>query len=303
MLKLLVAGNTGLTNQELDKIRSMGFIIDVMERETSALTATDYDVVICNFLFVNHDIRLFTDLKAVQLLSAGIDRMPMDYAEKQGIEVRNARGIYSIPIAEFVVMATLEVYKQSFFFYDNQKNHQWEKRRDLDELSDKTVCVFGTGSVGTEVAKRFSAFTDNVIGVDLEPTNKKYFRRIFGLCEIKEALGKSDVIVLTLPLTEETHHMFGLELFEMMKDDAVFINVSRGGLIDDASLKNRVESGMFRSVILDVFEKEPLDEHYWGWDAERVRIIPHNSFVSLRNHGRMKEQIFQNLKEWAFRLG
>lgn len=302
MLKLLAAGNTGFTEQDIERIKSLDYSVDVMEQEKQVPIATDYDVVICNFFFLNHDIRYFSNLKAVQLLSAGFDRMPVDYAKKQGIEVRNARGIYSIPIAELVVMTTLEAYKHSFFFYEKQKAHKWEKKRDLDELSDKTVCVFGTGSVGTEVAKRFSAFTDSVIGVDLKPAGKQFFKIVYGLNQKEEALKQSDVIILTLPLTDETYHMFGSELFEVMKDDAVFVNVARGALIDDEALKRSLESGMFRSVILDVFENEPLDENYWGWDAERVRIIPHNSFVSRRNDERMKEQIMKNLKEWSFRF-
>ena len=302
MLKLLISGNTTFTEQEIKKINAMDYSVDVIEHEMQKPKETDYDVVICNFLFVNHDIKEFHNLKAVQLLSAGLDRMPLDYAKEQGIDVRNARGIYSIPIAESVVMVTLEAYKQAFFFYDNQKRHKWEKKRDLDEISDKTVCVFGTGSVGMEVAKRFSAFTDKVIGVDLYPMENPFFKTVYGLDQTEEALKQSDVIVLTLPLTDQTRHMFNNTLFDIMKEDAVFINVARGALVDSNALKERMESGKFKSVVLDVFEEEPLDENYWGWEAERMRIIPHNCFVSLRNHERMKEQIMKNLEEWAERF-
>ena len=299
MLKLLAAGNTGFTKSDIERIKSYGYELEILGQEKEEPVSTDYDVVICNFLFVNHDIGKFNRLKAVQLLSAGLDRMPMDYAEEHSIEVRNARGIYSIPIAETVVMATLDTYRQSFFFYENQKRHEWIKKRDLDELSDKTVCIFGTGSVGTEVAKRFSVFTDQVIGVDIKPMERQWFSKVYGLNDAEAALKQSDVVVLTLPLTDQTRHMFSNHLLSIMKDDAVFINVARGGLIDEDALRTCLKHGKFKAVILDVFENEPLDESYWGWDAERVRVIPHNSFVSRRNDERMKEQIMKNLIEWT----
>lgn len=303
MLKLLITGNTGLTEHDIKIIESMGYDVDVMPQEKSKPPVMSYDVIICNFLFMNHDISRFSDLKAVQLLSAGLDRMPMDYAVAHDIEVKNATGIYSIPIAEYVVMLTLEAYKDPFYFYENQKKHKWEKKRNLDELSDKTICIVGTGRVGTEVAKRFSVFTEYVIGVDLRPMKKPFFKKVYSLDQLKEALEISNVIVLTLPLTDQTYHMFDDDLLSAMKTDSIFINVARGGLIDDEALRRTIATGKFKSGVLDVFEQEPLDENYWGWDAERIRVIPHNSFVSRRNNERMKKQIISNLRKWSHDLG
>ena len=302
MLKLLIAGSSAFTERDINIIQSMGYAVDVMEQEKTEPPSMFYDVIICNFLFVNHDISRFHNLKAVQLLSAGLDRMPMGYAAAHNIEVKNARGIYSIPIAEYVVMTTLEAYKDPFYFYENQKKHRWEKKRNLDELSDKTICVVGTGSVGSEVAKRFSVFAGCVIGVDIQPMKKLFFQKVYGLQQIKGAIENSNVIVLTLPLTNQTYHMFDDDLFSAVKPDSVFVNVSRGDIVEEGALKRAVDAGKFRSVVLDVFEHEPLDEEYWGWDSECVRVIPHNSFVSRRNEERMKKQIMNSLKEWSCKL-
>ncbi len=304
-MELLIAGNFSLSAQEQETLEKLGYRITLLEKEDGAelQDAEKYEAVICNFLFLHQDIRRFSNLRAIQLLSAGLDRVPVAYAEKKGIEIRNARGIYSIPVAEFAVMSALEAYKESFFFYENQKACRWEKRRDLEELSGKTVCIFGTGSVGTEAAKRFSGFTDDVTGVDLFPAEKKYFRTVYGTDQAEEALKRSDVVVLTLPLTEETFHLFSDRLLGAMKEDAVLINVARGGLIDDEALRRNLARGRFRAVILDAFEEEPLAADYWGWKAERVRIIPHNSFVSDRNDERMKELVMKNLAEWSAKAG
>ena len=100
-------------------------------------------MVVCNWYFVHHDISKFTNLKKIQLLSSGMERIPIDYIEKHGIAVKNANNIYSIPIAEFIVMEVLDYYKHSYIFYNNEKKRKWFKLRDLEELSNKTVGIVG----------------------------------------------------------------------------------------------------------------------------------------------------------------
>lgn len=100
-----------------------------------------------------------------------------------------------------------------------------------------------------------------------------------------DILAQSDIVVLTLPLTKETYHMFDQELFDGMREDSILVNVARGALIEENALKQALDTGKFRAVILDVFEKEPLNENFWGWKAERVRIIPHNTFESKDENG------------------
>lgn len=301
MLRLLIAGNSVFTDKDISSIEKLGYKVTTVQREDSPEIPNPeiYEVVICNWLFARHDIRAFKKLKAVQLTSAGLDRIPMDYAEQHKIQVRNARGIYNTPIAEFTVMAVLDAYKHSEYFYNNQRMCRWSKYRGLDELSDKTVCVFGTGSVGTEVARKFSVFADQLIGIDLYPEEKRFFTKVVGLEKMQSVLQKSDVVVLTLPLTDRTYHMFNEKIFEAMKDDAILVNVARGALIDESALQKVLSQGKFKEVILDVFENEPLDESYWGWETDRVRIIPHNTFESKNNAERMKKQIMDNLMDWA----
>ena len=123
-----------------------------------------------------------------------------------------------------------------------------------------------------------------------------------GLDKMHDILAQSDIVVLTLPLTKETYHMFDQELFDGMREDSILVNVARGALIEENALKQALDTGKFRAVILDVFEKEPLNENFWGWKAERVRIIPHNTFESKKNKERLKKQILDNLRDWADKI-
>ena len=91
----------------------------------------------------------------------------------------NARGVYSIPMAEWAVLKILEIYKKSKFFYKNQDQRKWEKHRGLLELTDKTASIVGFGDVGSEVAKRLKAFGVNIIGVGRRKIKSEYVMRLY----------------------------------------------------------------------------------------------------------------------------
>lgn len=295
-MKLLITGAFSWTEEMKQILRNAGWELIFTQREDSELPAEAYEAeaAVCNWLFVNHDIRKFPNLKTVQLLSAGLDRVPLEYIREQGISLYNARGVYSVPMAEFAVAGVLQLYKGSRFFAENQKTHRWEKKRDLLELFGKRVCVVGTGSVGSETAKRFRAFTDEVYGVDLYPTENAVFQNIFHLKDLDEQLTVSDIVILTLPLTDETRGMFDRTRFALMKSGAVLVNIARGGIVDEAALLEAVDTKLLGAV-MDVFSVEPLSPDSPLWDKENVIISPHNSFVSQGNDRRMWDVIRKNL--------
>lgn len=294
-MKLLLTGAYSYTQEQIQKIEMMGHTIEFLQHEGDPIANPDtFDGVICNGLFLYHPIELFSSLKYIQLTSAGVDRVPMDYIKENGIEIHNAGGVYSIPMAEFALSGVLALYKQSRFFLQNQKEHRWEKHRGLMELSGKTVLIVGCGSVGSECAKRFSAFGCNVIGADLFPNQKEAYQNIYLIEDLDELLPQSDVVVLTLPLTDETIHLLDRERIAKMKEGSVIVNIARGKIIDTNALLDALNSNLFGAV-LDVFEEEPLDENSPLWEKENVILTPHNSFVGEGNHQRMFDLICRNL--------
>lgn len=295
-MKLLITGAFRWTPEQKQTLQDRGWELIFAQREDGDLPPEAYgaEVVVCNWLFVHHDIRRFTNLKRIQLLSAGLDRVPLDYIRQKGIQLFNARGVYSIPMAEFAVGGVLQLYKGSRFFSDNQKERRWIKKRDLLELFGKRVLVVGTGNVGHEVAKRFRAFTDEVYGVDLYSTIDATYRQVFPLDRLDEQLAVSDIVILTLPLTEKTRGMFDAARFNRMKSGAVLVNIARGGIVDETALCEALDGKLYGAV-LDVFSTEPLEETSPLWEREDVILTPHNSFVSDGNDRRMWEAIIKNL--------
>ena len=300
-MKLLLTGAFGYTEEQIEYIKSLGYEVTFVqdERVPIEFDVSDIEAVVCNGLFLYTPIEKFKSLNFIQLTSAGLDRVPLDYIKEHNIKIANARGVYSAPMAEFALCGVLQLYKQSRFFYKNQKQHRWEKHRGLLELTDKNVLIVGAGSIGSEVAKRFRAFDANVIGVDLFPSDNPNFKEIHPIDELDNLLKTADIVVLTLPLTSDNEGFFNNEKFCLMKDSSVFVNIARGKLVNQNHLISALEQCKIAGAVLDVFEEEPLDESSKLWDFDNVIITPHNSFVGENNNQRMFDIIISNLENFC----
>lgn len=296
-MNLLVTGAFDWNENELIHLRQLGHQVVFMQYEKSPLPcdAAWVEGIIGNGLFLHHPIEQFVSLRFIQLTSAGFDRVPMKYIKEHNIKIFNARGVYSIPMAEFALCGVLQLYKQSGYFCNNQKLHKWEKHRGLMELNGKTVCIVGCGNVGNECAKRFKSFGCYVVGVDIKPYENASYDKMLTLDQLDGVLPYADVIVLCLPLNEETHHLMNGSRLSAMKAGSVFVNISRGEIVDTDALMIALNANI-RGAVLDVFEDEPLDSNSMLWDMGNVIISPHNSFVGDGNHKRMLDVIINNLE-------
>ena len=298
-MKLLITGAWNCTAKQLEHIKNMGHSVKLIQYEKDEIkNPSSFDGVICNSLFLYHDIREFTNLKYIQLTSSGFDRIPMDYIKENNISIFNARGVYSIPMAEFAISGVLGLYKQNRFFSKNQSKHKWIKHRELIELFGKTVCIVGCGSVGTECAKRFSAFGCKVIGTDLFPCENSSCEQIYPIDELKSLLPQSDIVIITLPLAKDTKHLFNKDMLNNCKQGAVLVNIARGAIIDTNALIEALANNL-GGAVLDVFEEEPLAEDSPLWDMDNVILTPHNSFVGDGNNERLFNLIYENLKNYT----
>lgn len=247
----------------------------------------------CNGLFLYNSIERFTSLRLIQLTSAGLDRVPLDDIRARGIALHNAAGVYSVPMAEFAVCGILQLYKQSRFFAKNQAQHKWEKHRGLLELSGKRVCILGCGDVGREIAKRLHAFGCHITGVNRTVRELPDFDEVLPLDKLAETAAACDILVCCIALTPETRGIVSEEIFSCLHNGAIFVNVARGALADEAALTKWLQSG--GRAVLDVFEEEPLPETSPLWEMKNVLLTPHNSFVGEGNRARLWEKIKENL--------
>ncbi len=298
-MKLLLTGAYAYSKDQIAIIKELGydlFFHDDVQQLMDYSLAKSIELVICNAFFKFNRLERFESLKFIQVTSAGLDRLPLEEIQKRQVTLANARDVYSIPISEWVILKVLEIYKNTRFFEFNQHKHLWVENEDILELYGKTLGIMGYGSIGKEVAKRAQSFGVKIICLDKIHSSDPLVEQWYKIDQLDSFLAKSDIVVLALPLTNETKNLFDKRRINLMKRGSVLINVSRGGIIDETALLKHLKEGNLRGAALDVFESEPLEYNSPLWDEERLLITPHNSFVSERVKARMFDLIIKNLQ-------
>ena len=294
-MKTLITGACKFNKEQINNLTKIGLDISFLQNEKDDIDFREFEFVICNGLFLYHDISLFENLKYIQLISAGLDRVPLDYINNHNIKLFNARGVYSIPMAEWTILKILEIYKKSQYFYSKQKLKHWKKNRNILELNGKEATIIGYGSVGREIAKRLKAFNVTINIVDIIDNKDEYVDKFYFIYELEQVIQNTDIVILTLPLTEETEGIINKEKLNHIKEGSVLINIARGKIINEKDLIDIIKTNKLRGVALDVFEEEPLNTVSELWSLENVIITPHNSFIGENNSSRLFELIKNNI--------
>ena len=299
-MKTLVTGALQASAAELGELEKLGLEIVFQQDERDETESPEqFEAVICNGLFLYNDIGKFENLKYIQLTSAGTDRVPTDYVQEHGIVLKNAAGVYAAPMAEWTLMRLLELYKNADKLFANKS---WLKDRTWRELGGKTACIVGFGAYGREVAKRLKAFDVKVCVVNRSIKESPFADEFFTMDKLDEVLKKADIVIPAIALTEETKKLFNAERFAKMKDGAVFLNATRGGILDEIALIDALENKL-AGAALDVFETEPLPDDSRLWQIEKLLISPHNSFVGENNHARLMKTVFDNASAYLETIG
>ncbi|NCA98771.1 MAG: hypothetical protein EOM70_05290 [Clostridia bacterium] len=298
-MRVLITGAFPLQDDERTILQNLGWTIEIHPDETAPYLGDPQaiDAIVCNRFFDHHDLATFSQLKLIQLLSAGIDQVDLQAIRSRGIQLFNAKGVYSIPIAEWTIGKILEIAKSSRVFQVQQQQHLWQKQRDLLELNGQTALILGLGDIGTAIAQRLRPFGVQVVGVGRRLVNEDACDRFILIETVDVWLPLADIIIVCLPLNSETEHFFSRERLQNCKPGSILVNISRGKIIEEPALADLVASGHFRGVALDVFEQEPLPETSPLWNDPRVLVTPHNSFVSPRNRERLFQLIQTHLQK------
>lgn len=299
MMKTLITRKMKLTAEERVCLQQLGLEITFWPDEAAEVPDPEqYEAVIGYDLFRHNPIERFTALKYLQITSAGTDHLPLDEIRRRGIRLNNARGVYSVPIAEFALCGVLQIYKKSRQFAANQAAHTWQRLLGIQELAGKCVVIIGVGSIGNEIAKRFAAFDAEIVGVDIARVKSPYFKEILLADKLDEALNQADIVVLTLPLLPGTSRMFDAARLAQIKPGALFVNVARGAIVEQSALEAALSAGSLQGAVLDVFEDEPLAPASPLWDMPNVLVTPHNSFLAESNNRTMFRVVFNNLQAY-----
>ena len=236
------------------------------------------------------------ELKWIQVLSAGVNALPLDEIKKRGIVVTNVRGIHKIPMSEYALSMLLHVYRHETQVVKDQEKSHWNRKYTVKEITGKTLLVLGTGAIGQEVARLGRAFRMKTIGISRSGDQVEHFDENYAVAHLDSMLPKADFIVSVLPSTKETKYLLRDSHFDQMKEDAVFLNMGRGDLVTTETLLKAARENKVSHLVLDVFEEEPLAEDSPLWKEENITITPHISGVSSRYLERALGILMENIE-------
>jgi len=248
----------------------------------------------------------------VHSATSGVERALTPASRERGLIVTNARGVFSRPIAEYVLMMILAVSRRLPQLLELQRERTWQPLEG-SELRDVTVGIVGLGSIGRAVGALATAFGCRVIAVRRRPESgvessregddlsfgEAMLDRVGGPEMLPELLGESDFIVLAAPLTPETENMINADTLAMIKPGSWLINVARGRLIDERALLRALRDGPLGGAVLDTFREEPLPALSSFYELPNVIVTPHTAWSSGRVLDRSVDLFCDNLRRFA----
>ena len=229
-----------------------------MTREELLAVIGDIDGVVVGVDTWNEEIFAHAPkLRAMARFGVGVDNIDLAAAKAHGIQVTNAKGMNSNPVAELTVGLILGTLRNVPAFNASIREGKWDRFMGRD-LAGMTVGLLGFGDIAQRVAKKLSGFDVPICAYDLYPNLEKAKALNVEMVSMEEVLRRADVVCMHLPSLPSTHHIMNERTFGMMKDGSYFINTARGALVDETALAQALRSGKLKAAAVDVFEQEPV---------------------------------------------
>ncbi len=241
------------------------------------------------------------NLKVVSCFSVGVDHVDLDECTKKGIVVTHTPDVLTDATADIAFALILGASRRIAEGDRYVRSKKWKKKWTPNlllgyDLHGATLGIVGFGRIGQAVAKRASGFGMKVVYYDRKGENIKAARTLnSSYLKLDDLLRTSDVISVHLPLTEETRHIFDERAFSLMKKSAVFVNTSRGPVVDQKALVDALKNNRIFGAGLDVYEKEPLDENDPLLLLDNVVLVPHLGSATVQTRSAMAELAARNL--------
>ncbi|WP_328910318.1 D-2-hydroxyacid dehydrogenase [Streptomyces sp. NBC_00234] len=229
----------------------------------------------------------------VHTASAGVDRLLCPELAASDTVVTNARGIFELPIAEYVTGLVLAFAKDLPGTLELQRRHQW-RHREARQLSGTRAVVVGAGPIGREITRLLHG-----LGVRVALVARRARRTIHGVEDLDRLASRADWVICAAPLTESTRGMFDARFFGLLQPSAVFVNVGRGPMVVETDLADALHKRWIAGAALDVFQDEPLGPDSPLWDVPDLVVSPHMSGDTVGWRDRLGEQFVDMYEQWA----
>ena len=262
----------------------------------------DAEVVLCNKTQMTAQVmEACPSLKYIGLFATGYNNIDVEYARKKGITVCNAGEYSSDAVAQLTFAMLLELCTSLSYYKAYTASGGWVTSPVFSafiypqrELSRMTLGVVGYGSIGRRVARIARAFGMNVLVYTRTPGKDADAEYV----TFDELLSRSDAITVHCPLTDATARLFNAEAFGKMKPGALFVNTSRGGVVDEPALRETLDSGHLGGAALDVLTVEPMSADCPLLGAKNLIVTPHIAWAPLETRKRLLGIVEGNIEGW-----
>ena len=305
-MKVVILDAKTLTNDDIDFSVFDEFgevtIYDYTKYNQIAERIKDAEIILCNKSIMNRmTLKDAKNVKYIGLFATGYNNVDIEYTNERNITVCNAGSYSTNAVAQHVFALILEHYNKVGEYNKFVKDGGWihsEKFspfKPMKEMDGRTLGIVGYGSIGKKVAKIAQAFDMKVLAYNRSPEKDEGVRFV----EMDELLEKSDIVSIHCPLNRDSEKMCNKDFFSKMKDGALFINTSRGGVVDEPALIEAVKSGKLSGAGLDVVAVEPMEKHYDILDIDNIIITPHSAWAPVETRTRLVEIVRNNIKKWV----
>ncbi|MEM7312724.1 MAG: D-2-hydroxyacid dehydrogenase [Planctomycetota bacterium] len=221
-------------------------------------------------------------LRWIQSSAAGMDHCLVSCVIESEIVVSSASGLFADQVAEQTMALLLGSIRSMDVFYNAKLSREFI-RRPTGDLQGKTVGIVGFGGNGRRIAEVIAPFKTRILATDLFPHDKPdHVEALWAADDLGRLLGSSDIVILCVPLNEQTHGMINASTLDQFKQDSILFNVARGPVVVESDLVASLSSGKLSAAALDVTEVEPLPETSPLWEMPNVIITPHVGAQSAR---------------------
>ncbi|MDR0922228.1 MAG: hydroxyacid dehydrogenase [Lactobacillales bacterium] len=281
MGKLIYLANVDFTEEQVNEVRDVALSYDVLSFSEPEIDLSEVEILFSAPPLANKILSLPNhSLKWVQSVSAGVDSFHLAEFKKQGVLLSNTSGLHAPAIAEHVITMLLTQLHGVKNWYEDKEKHLFNQSAfRVNMLSGMKMLIVGTGHIGVQLGKLTQALGVRTYGVNSTGHSAENFIQCYSLKNWQSVLSEMDIVVNILPLTPTTEKLYNHEVFDKMKDSAIFVNVGRGKSVDEKELIEVLQQKKISFAALDVFEKEPLPSDSPLWTLENVLITPHVSGV------------------------
>lgn len=216
------------------------------------------------------------------------------------VAITTSSGVHAVPLAEFAILGLLAIAKELPRLVTDQRAKVWpEVRQPLRELHGQTLFLLGLGAIGREVARLGKALGMRTVGFRrTQGPPPEWVDEVHGPERLPDLAGEADAVVVSLPLTEQTAGLVDRATIERLPPDCIFVNVGRGGVVDEPALIDALRERRIGGAVLDVFAEEPLPPDSPLWTLPNVLVTPHAAALSARENERIVELFVANLRRF-----